>query len=271
VPHRKSQLDKAIALFRQGKEQTAVELLLKLAQEYPRYGQLLSYLGMVLWDLGRTREAIPYLLKAAKLTPKYEDVSVALFYSLWDEGRRSEAHDELRRFTSIAESELYEEILLKEHCDYFALSVQVDLLDGIRGKSIVTVRRHIRNTLPKELESSQSHSLDGTFFFSFNDGSSLFIDSAPKHNTLVVFKDVPKYWELDETQLLDSTTDPFWHDKTGTNVEALSLIWIDGSELGLKIGLSSGKEFFIYYWQNTLAASNEIDLPNAEKVEIHPF
>ena len=31
------------------------------------------------------------------------------------------------------------------------------------------------------------------------------------------------------------------------------------------------KEFFIYYWQNTLAASNEMDLPNAEKIEIHPF
>jgi tetratricopeptide (TPR) repeat protein len=103
----------ALDLWHGGDGRAAIEILERLASEYPDQPAILGMLGAISRSLRDYERAVDYYQQTTALSPRSELASLGLFHSLWQVGRRDEAMDEMARFLTVAPSEEYN-LLMKE-------------------------------------------------------------------------------------------------------------------------------------------------------------
>jgi len=263
----KRRLDEALRWYRQGKKSDCIESLSKLATEFPDNPDVRACLGCLLFGSDRYDEAVTHLQKVIALKPKSEWVSISLFHSLWSLGKEKEAHAEIRRFIRAygKATEEYKLILAEMEAEMFSPSRQKQILEGVCGKAIVQVERHLKTVPPNS--TTRTEDCDGTFFFSFDEGLRLFVDLVPEWDTLVVSEDVVRSRKLKGHHLVDRSESNFWRDKIGLVVLSVSIVRIDDLESGLKFTLEDKKPFYIYHYNGKLIAADRL-LWNPSKANV---
>jgi len=91
-------------------EQALVKLQM-LEQNGDHSAIVFAKLGEVYWELENLASAIPAFRRATELMPNSESLSLSLFHCLWEDGQQVEALGEAKRFTAIAPSDDYRQIV----------------------------------------------------------------------------------------------------------------------------------------------------------------
>lgn len=104
-------INRAIELDRNHQTSFAVELVSRLAEEFPQAAGVHAYLAWFLLQAHRGAEAIEHARQAVKLAPRSEKASLIYFFALWKLGRHSQALDEMKRFIVIRPSKEYSTII----------------------------------------------------------------------------------------------------------------------------------------------------------------
>jgi len=102
---------RAMASKRKGNLRQAEEILEGLVDRHPESAQLRCALGGVFLDQEKYSPAIDMFKEATQISPQLEIASLGLFHSLWESGDDESAIAEIKRFTSISDSDQYSEII----------------------------------------------------------------------------------------------------------------------------------------------------------------
>ena len=100
-------INRAIGLDQNGQVSSAVELLARLVEQFPKAAGAHAYLAWFLLHTDRRAEAIEHGRTAVELAPNSEKASLIYFHALWKSGHQTEALNEMRRFTLIHPSDEY--------------------------------------------------------------------------------------------------------------------------------------------------------------------
>jgi len=104
-------INRAIELDETGQTSAALQILAKLAVEFPRAASVRAYLAWFSLHAGRSTEAIRHARRAVGLAPTSEKASLVYFHSLWKAGRLKQALAEMKRFLRIHPSNEYSKII----------------------------------------------------------------------------------------------------------------------------------------------------------------
>jgi tetratricopeptide (TPR) repeat protein len=104
-------INEAINLAANGQTLLAVEILAKVAAEFPEVASVRGYLAWFMAQIGRYREAVEQSQQAVNLEPESERASLVHFHVLWKAGNHIQALDEMKRFLLIRPSAEYTNII----------------------------------------------------------------------------------------------------------------------------------------------------------------
>lgn len=104
-------INRAIELDRNDQKSSALELLTRLAEEFPQAATVHAYLAWFLLHAHRGAEAIEHGRQAVELAPGSEKASLIYFHALWKLGQHTQALDEMKRFIAIRPSKEYSTII----------------------------------------------------------------------------------------------------------------------------------------------------------------
>jgi len=103
--------NKGIDLWRSGRYDESLKILLKLATRFPDHPPLLGVIASVYFEMDDLEHAIEYFKRTVELSPKSELASRGLFHSLYRSGFKDRAFSEIRRFLSLRSSDEYLRLL----------------------------------------------------------------------------------------------------------------------------------------------------------------
>jgi len=104
-------INRAIQLDKKNQTSSAVALLSRLTQEFPRAASVHGYLSWFLLQTGKKAKAIKHGRLATELAPNSEKASLVYFHALWKSGRQIQALEEMKRFMAIRPSKEYSTII----------------------------------------------------------------------------------------------------------------------------------------------------------------
>jgi predicted Zn-dependent protease len=104
-------IDRAIELDENDQSSSAVQLLARLAEEFPQTASVHAYLGWFLLRVERTADAVGHARQAVELAPGSEKASLIYFHTLWKSGQQAQALDEMKRFIAIQPSNEYSALI----------------------------------------------------------------------------------------------------------------------------------------------------------------
>jgi predicted Zn-dependent protease len=109
--HQKNQFALAQELSRMNDLPGMIEILRNLVAENPESAMFNATFANTLKEAGDIGPAIEHFQTAVKLAPTSELYSLGLFHMFWSQGRQDDAFSEMKRFTAIADSADYREIV----------------------------------------------------------------------------------------------------------------------------------------------------------------
>ena len=95
--------NQGIALWKTGKPNEAIKILIPLARNNPSDAALQALVGFVYCDAEQFVEAIPHLEKAIFIKPRYALAVRALFHCLWELGEYQRGLVVVRNLAAISE------------------------------------------------------------------------------------------------------------------------------------------------------------------------
>lgn len=104
-------INEAIELDRVGQTKSAIQLLTRVATEFPQAAGLHCYLAWFSLQVGQGAAAVEHGRQAIGLAPTSEKASLVYFQALWKSGYRDQALNEMRRFLTLRPSEEYSQII----------------------------------------------------------------------------------------------------------------------------------------------------------------
>lgn len=107
----KSLFARAVKLREDGQYKSAIALLEQLVDLEPDVAAVSGALGHCYWAIGSHVMACAAFRKAIELEPFSEAYSLGLFHCLWADEKHDEAFEEIKRFTKIAHSNDYSNII----------------------------------------------------------------------------------------------------------------------------------------------------------------
>lgn len=100
-------INMAIELDRRGQTRSAIELLARVAVEFPQAAGVHSYLAWFSLQADLCAEAVEHGRQAVELAPASEKASLIYFHALWRSEHQALALDEMRRFLAVHPSNEY--------------------------------------------------------------------------------------------------------------------------------------------------------------------
>lgn len=118
----KAELDKKIQVIldlkNSGDLSNAIENAKKLTEEFSKTASTFGLLASLYFEIESFEEASSNFKKATVISPKSETASLGLFHSLWRLGDQDNALVEMQRFTSICNSEEYNNLIKEMVTDH---------------------------------------------------------------------------------------------------------------------------------------------------------
>lgn len=97
-PELKKLYNDALALYKDGKHEQAVNLFEQITNQAPNIPHSFFQLGTIAWDHEQLKKAYQYFVKASKLLPESSLASLCVFHVLWELEEYESALNELKRF-----------------------------------------------------------------------------------------------------------------------------------------------------------------------------